>query len=100
MHRAVIVSLVILVVLALSQLVYAEIYLFDDFESYAIGEALDAGDLWIKHQDATAPGEASDENSFPPGGKSGYFPGRSGIKLIPWKWNDRLFSFIKIGCWK
>jgi hypothetical protein len=63
-----------------SSIALAEIYLFEDFESYNVGENLDTSDLWEKHQDADAPGEASDSRSCPPGGKSGYFPGRSGIK--------------------
>ena len=62
--------------------IHAKIYLSDDFESYNVGELLNNGDIWIIHQDASAPGEASDSISRPPGGKSGYFPGRSGIKHI------------------
>jgi hypothetical protein len=62
--------------------VNAGIYLYEDFESYEVGQPLDEGDLWIIHQDANAPGEASEQISFPPGGKSGYLPGMSGIKHI------------------
>ena len=72
----------VLIVLASSPAIHAKIYLFDDFESYEVGERLDEGGLWITHQDANAPGEASDKISFPPDGKSGYLPGMSGIKHI------------------
>lgn len=68
-----------LIVLASSPAVHAKIYLFEDFESYTVGGPLDAGDLWEQHRNAVAPGEASDEVSYPPGGKSGYFPGQSGF---------------------
>jgi hypothetical protein len=70
----------ILFTLSLSLTAHAEIYLMDDFESYKVGESLDAGDIWIVHQNANAPGEASDAVSYPPGGKSGYFPGQSAIR--------------------
>jgi hypothetical protein len=72
----------VLIAMASSPAIHAKIYLLEDFESYEVGESLDAGDLWIIHQDANAPGEASDAVSYPPGGKSGYFPQMSGIKHI------------------
>ncbi len=70
----------ILVALSISLAAHANIYLLEDFESYNVGEALDASDIWEMHQNADAPGEASDTVSSPAGGKSGYFPGRSSIK--------------------
>jgi len=72
----------ILVILVASLAVHADIYLMEDFESYEVGESLDSGDMWIVHQSASAPGEASDAVSYPPGGKSGYFPGMQGIKHV------------------
>jgi hypothetical protein len=72
----------ILFTLSLSLTAHAEIYLMDDFEFYKVGESLDAGDIWIVHQGALAPGEASDAVSYPPGGKSGHFVGQQGIKHI------------------
>ena len=82
MFRLAILLFGLLIVLAWSATGHAEIYLFDDFESYKVGDPLDSGDIWIIHQNAVAPGEASAERSYPPGGQSGYFPGQSGIKHI------------------
>jgi len=82
MYRILVVLVGLLIALSMSIAAHAEIYLMDDFESYEIGEFLDAGDIWIVHQSANAPGEASDVVSFPAGGKSGYFSGMQGIKHI------------------
>ena len=80
MYRTLMVLAGILFALSISLTAHAEIYLIDDFESYNDGESLDAGDIWVVHQGALAPGEASDTVSYPPGGKSGYFPGESAIQ--------------------
>ena len=72
----------VLIILVLSTNVHADIYVLEDFESYNVGDSLDSGDLWVTHQDANAPGEASDTVSWPQGGQSGYFPGQSGIKHV------------------
>ena len=82
MCRTLVVLAGILFALGIPLTTHADIYLMDDFESYKDGESLDAGDIWIVHQGSNAPGEASDVVSYPPGGKSGYFPGQSGIKHI------------------
>jgi hypothetical protein len=82
MYRISMVLAGILVALSISSASHADIYLLEDFESYNVGEALDAGDTWEMHQNASAPGEVSDTVSFPAGGKSGYFPGESAIKHI------------------
>ncbi len=82
MYRISVVLSGLMIALASSLVAHADIYLMDDFESYDVGDSLDSGDIWIVHQDALAPGEASDEVSYPPGGQSGYFFGQSGIKHI------------------
>jgi hypothetical protein len=80
MRRLALLLFGILIVLASSTAVHAKIYLLEDFESYEVGEPLDVSDLWETHQDANAPGEASDKRSYPSGGKSGYMPGMTGIR--------------------
>ena len=80
MYRTLVVLAGILFVLIASLVAHADIYLMEDFESYKVGDLLDSGDMWIVHQSASAPGEASDVVSYPPGGKSGYFPGESAIR--------------------
>jgi hypothetical protein len=80
MYRIFMVLAGILIALNILTTAYAKIYLLEDFESYNVGEALDVSDIWEVHQNANAPGEASDTISFPAGGKSGYFPGESAIK--------------------
>ncbi len=82
MYRMFVLLAGILVALSMSFTAHADIYLLEDFESYSVGQALDTSDIWEMHSGATAPGEASDTVSFPAGGKSGYFPGKSAIKYV------------------
>ena len=82
MYRITVVLFGLMFALGSSTIAHANIYFMEDFESYKVGESLDAGDMWLAHQNANGPGEASDKVSFPAGGKSGYFPGMQGIKHI------------------